>query len=111
MATGKRAKTVSNPLNKNLHTNTLTPGPAARKTFVEKIKQKIADFKEFWAELKEINRNIKRHRSVYVKFGDEWVREHDIPNIAKGEYDEYLIRRPFRKDKIIDAKTYFECNW
>ncbi len=79
-----------------------------KKTFVEKIKEIKEDIKEYF----RYKRLSRRSEYLYVKRGDEWIKERTLPNSCKGfPEDEYLIRRPFRKDKIIDTKTYLEDKW
>ena len=79
-----------------------------KKTLIEKIKDIKEDIKEYF----RYKRITRRREYVYVKRGDEWIKERTLPNSCKGfPEDEYLIRRPFRKDKIIDTKTYIENKW
>lgn len=103
----KHSKIVSSPLKPDCKTNIINLDTKDKTTIFQKIKNQISDFREFCADV----RHGWRRNCVYVKCGDEWVRERDIPNCAKGFEEEYLIRKPFRKDKIIDAKTYYEDKW
>lgn len=103
----KTSKIVSSPLKLDGKSNIINSNAKDKTSIFQKIKKKISDFKEFCADV----RHDWRRNYVYIKCGDEWVRDCDVPNCAKGFEEEFLIRKPFRKDKIIDAKTYYEDKW
>ena len=103
----KKSKIVYNSLKCTGSSDAIRHDKKMRISFFAKLKNKILGFKEFCSEL----RHDLRRNFVYIKCGDEWVRDRDVPSCAKGFEQEFLIRKPFRKDKIIDAKTYYEDKW
>ena len=56
----------------------------------------------------------KRAYCVYSKYGDEWIRQWDVPNSCKGGEDVFLIKEKGYKPEIIPADKYLDYiygNW